>query len=197
MIKVRSLPPQALSGGQKSEARRQLRITNYDLRFMNLKSKIVNRKSQILLLLTVFLMLYPVISHAVLRGLPEGKSRIEVGDKAPLDTADLKKANEEGKVILLMFGNIDHCIYCEKMWGNIRDIMPQYNKDAAAILKTHRASKFWGPEDEAVKLGERYGVIGEPWLFIIDKKGIVRHIFMGFTGRTEIENEIKKALMDK
>ena len=145
----------------------------------------------------LFFIFFPIVSHAGLRGLPEGKSKVEVGDKAPLDTADLKKAHEEGKVILLMFGNIDHCIYCEKVWGNIRDLMPQYSKDVAAILKTHRASKFWGPEDEAVKLGEQYGVIGEPWLFIIDKKGIVRHIFMGFTGKTEVENEIKKVLADK
>lgn len=168
------------------------------------RGQILNLKSQTSLLLTaycllftVFSMVYPVISHAVLRGLPEGKSRIQVGDKAPLDTADLKKAHEEGKVIFLMFGNIDHCIYCEKVWGNIRELMEQYGKDAAGILKTHRASKFWGPEDEAVALGEKYGVIGEPWLFLIDKKGIVRHIFLGLVGKTEIENELKKVLGEK
>ncbi|MBI3399338.1 MAG: thioredoxin fold domain-containing protein [Deltaproteobacteria bacterium] len=144
------------------------------------------------LVLTVIFLASP--SYAGLRGLPEGKSRVQVGDSAPLETEDLSKAHEEGKVILLMFGNIDHCLYCEKVWSNIRELLPQYSKDVAAILKTHRASKFWGPEDEAVKLGERYGVIGEPWLFVIDKKGIVRHIFMGFTGKGEIEAEIKKAL---
>jgi thioredoxin-related protein len=129
--------------------------------------------------------------------LPEGKSKVGLGDKAPLETADLKKAHEEGKVILLMFGNVDHCIYCEKVWGNIRDLLPQYGKDVAAILKTHRASKFWAPEDEAVKLGELYGVIGEPWLFVIDREGIVRHIFSGLTGRDAIEKEIKKVLEKK
>ncbi|MBI5682810.1 MAG: thioredoxin family protein [Deltaproteobacteria bacterium] len=142
----------------------------------------------------IMLICFFSISYAGLRGMPDGKPRVEVGDKAPLETADLKKAHEDGKVILLMFGNPDHCIYCEKVWANIRDILPQYEKDVAAFLKTHRASKFWGPENEAVKLGERYGVIGEPWLFVIDKKGIVRHIFMGFAGKTEIENEVKKAV---
>ena len=140
-------------------------------------------------------MFFPMISHAGLRGLPEGKSNVQVGDNAPLETADLKKAHEEGKVILLMFGNIDHCIYCEKVWFNIREILPKYEKDVVGILKTHRASKFWAPDDEAVRLGEIYGVVGEPWLFIIDKKGIVRHIFMGFTGKSEIEAEIKKVLV--
>jgi len=148
------------------------------------------------LLAILILILSPVHLYAGLRGLPEGKPRVEVGDKAPLDTTDLKKAHEEDKAILLMFGNPDHCIYCEKVWSNIKAILPQYEKDVVAILKTHRASKFWGPEDEAVRLGERYGVIGEPWLFIIDKKGIVRHIFMGFAGRTEIEMELKKVLIN-
>lgn len=165
------------------------------------KLQISNFKSQPRLLSTVYcllstalFMVYPVISHAGLRGLPEGKSRVQAGDSAPLETADLKKAHEEGKAILLMFGNPDHCIYCEKVWQNINALVPQYKKDVAALLYRHRASKFWAPEDEAVALGERYGVIGEPWLFVIDKKGIVRHIFMGFTGKTEIETEIKKAL---
>ncbi len=155
--------------------------------------------SKIYLLLTVCCLLLTFIapSYAGLRGLPEGKSNVEVGDKAPLDTADLKKAHEEGKVILLMFGNVDHCIYCEKVWGNIRELMEQYGNDAVGILKTHRASKFWGPEDEAVALGEKYGVVGEPWLFIIDKDGVVRYIFMGLVGKTEIETELKKALGQK
>lgn len=146
------------------------------------------------LLLAFLFLVFPIISHAALRGLPEGKPRIEVGDKAPLDTKDLRKAHEEGKAILLMFGNPDHCIYCEKMWSNIKALLPKYGKDVAPILKTHRASKFWGPESEDVKLGEIYGVIGEPWLFVIDKSGIVRHIFMGFAGTQEIEAELKKVL---
>lgn len=146
------------------------------------------------LLVILIMLLSPLHSYAGLRGMPEGKPRVEVGDKAPLETEDLKKAHKDGKVILLMFGNPDHCIYCEKVWANIREIMPQYEKDAAAILKTHRASKFWGPPNDAVALGERYGVIGEPWLFVIDREGIVVHIFMGFAGKKEIEDEIKKVL---
>lgn len=137
---------------------------------------------------------FPAAAYAGLRGLPEGKPRVEVGSQAPLDTEDLRKAHEEGKAILLMFGNPDHCIYCEKVWSNINDLRPQYEKEVAAVLKAHRASKFWGPEDEAVALGRRYGVVGEPWLFLIDQKGIIRHIFVGFTGKTQIEVELKKAL---
>lgn len=150
-----------------------------------------------LFILLSFLALLSSFAEAGLRGMPEGKSNVRVGDKAPLESADLKKANAEGKAIALMFGNPDHCIYCEKVWGNINALMPKYGSDIVPILKAHRASKFWAPEDEAVKLGELYGVIGEPWLFIIDKEGIVRHIFRGFTGKTEIETEIKKVLIKR
>ncbi|MBI5286248.1 MAG: thioredoxin family protein [Deltaproteobacteria bacterium] len=155
-------------------------------------------KKGFILLIVISSLILPMHNlYGGLRGLPEGKPRVEVGDMAPLETEDLKNAHEEGKVILLMFGNPDHCIYCEKVWANIQAILPQYEKDATAILKTHRASKFWGPEDEAVRLGKIYGVIGEPWLFIIDRKGIARHIFMGFAGRTEIEMELKKVLINE
>lgn len=136
-------------------------------------------------------------SFAGLRGLPEGKSKVAVGDMAPLDTADLKAAHKEGKVILLMFGNPDHCIYCEKVWGNINAMMPEYVKDVAGILKRHRASKFWGPESEDAALGERYGAIGEPWLFIIDRKGVVRNIIMGPVAKEVIEAELKKLMAGK
>lgn len=149
-----------------------------------------------LFILLSFLVISFSFAHAGLRGMPEGKSNVQVGDKAPLESADLKKANAEGKAIALMFGNPDHCIHCEKVWGNINALMPKYGSDIVPILKTHRASKFWAPEDEAVKLGELYGVIGEPWLFLIDKDGIVRHIFRGFTGKSEIEAEIKKVLIN-
>lgn len=135
-----------------------------------------------------------LISHAVIRGAPEGKPRVQVGDKAPLDTADLKKAHDEGKIILLMFGNPDHCRYCEKVWFNSEDIASKYEKDVAVIAKRHRAAEFWGPEPESEALAERYGIVGEPWLFLIDKQGIVRHIFVGFAGKSGIEAEVKKLL---
>ena len=70
-----------------------------------------------LFILLSFLAFLSSFAEAGLRGMPEGKSNVQVGDKAPLVTEELQKAHEEGKVILLMFGNIDHCIYCEKVWG--------------------------------------------------------------------------------
>ena len=134
------------------------------------------------------------VSYGVIRGSPEGEPLVRVGDRAPLETEDIKKAHEDGKVILLMFGNPDHCRYCEKVWFNIMDIRSRYEQDVAVIGKRHRAAEFWGPELEDEVLGKRYGVIGEPWLFIIGKEGIARYIFRGFAGLTEIESQLKKVL---
>lgn len=148
----------------------------------------------VLFICAMVIMSFPVTSGAGLRGLPEGNSKVVIGGPAPLETDDLKRAHNEGKVILLMFGNPDHCIYCEKVWANISALLPQYEKYVAAFLKKHRASKFWGPANEDVALGERYGVIGEPWLFIIDQKGVVRNIIMGPVGKDVIEAELKKLM---
>ncbi|MBI5327056.1 MAG: thioredoxin family protein [Deltaproteobacteria bacterium] len=137
---------------------------------------------------------FHLVSYGVVRGAPEGKSTIQVGDNAPLDTDDIRKAHNEGKIILLMFGNPDHCRYCEKVWFNSQEIAFKYEKDVAFIAKRHRAAEFWEPEPEAEALAKRYGIVGEPWLFLIDKKGVVRHIFVGFAGKTEIEVEVKKML---
>ncbi|MEK7679816.1 MAG: thioredoxin family protein [Deltaproteobacteria bacterium] len=134
----------------------------------------------------------PLSCEAVLRGMPEGTPAVEIGSPAPLNTAELKKVHGEGKAILLMFGNPDHCIYCEKVWRSVTGLQEQYAKDAAAILTVHRASKFWGPESESVALGEVYGVVGEPWLFLIDKDGIVRQIYRGFVEKAVIEKGLKE-----
>ena len=147
-----------------------------------------------LVLTLVFLFFFHSISMAGLKGLPEGKPRVEIGDTAPMEHPKLIKARETGKAIILMFGNPDHCIYCEKVWGNIRELIPKYENDIAAVLISHRGAKFWEPVEEDVLLGQKYGVIGEPWLFLIDKEGIVRQIFPGLTGIGQIEDGLKNLI---
>lgn len=148
----------------------------------------------IAILVFVFLPSYPYAANAVMRGMPEGESAVEVGKPASLNTEDLKKAHGDGKTILLMFGNPDHCIYCEKVWRHISELQEANPNDVAAILKVHRASKFWGPESDAVALGRIYGVVGEPWLFLIDRDGVLRRIYRGVAEKGEIEADLKKAI---
>ncbi|MEK6791822.1 MAG: thioredoxin family protein [Deltaproteobacteria bacterium] len=152
------------------------------------------KKIAFIIIAAVSMYLYPLSSAAGLRGMPEGDPIVELGAAAPLNTAELKKAHKEGKAILLLFGNPDHCIYCEKVWRSISDLQEVNPKEIAAILTVHRASKFWGPESDAVLLGKTYGVAGEPWLFLIDKKGIIRQIYKGYVEKPQIEAELKKLL---
>ena len=129
------------------------------------------------------------------KGTPQGKAGVAVGEKAPLITEELRKAHKDGKAILLMFGNTWHCQYCEKTWANIESLMPKYEKDVTAIQKATQRVKFWEPDEEAVNLARAYGIFGEPWLFVIDKEGIVKYIFIGFAGKDEIEEELKNAMV--
>lgn len=148
-------------------------------------------KKILLLIVFVFYISFPSVSLSVMKGLPEGKPRVEIGDTAPMEHPSLHKARETERAIILMFGNPDHCIYCEKTWGNIRELMPKYKKDVTAVLISYRPSKFQEAAEEDKILGEKYGVIGEPWLFLIDKEGIVRQIFCGLTGIEQIETGLK------
>lgn len=140
-----------------------------------------------LLALMVALFLLPSEAVTAVRGLPEGKPRLGVGDRAYLEREELKTAHEEGKTILLMFGNPWHCIYCERTWFNIREILRRYEKEVAFVLVEAQPVKFWRPEEENLELARRYGVIGEPWVFLIDREGVVRHVFVGFRPKREIE----------
>lgn len=152
------------------------------------------KKIPIIIIAIAFMHFCPLSSEAGLRSMPEGKPVVELGEPAPLNTDELKKAHNEGKAILLMFGNPDHCTYCERVWRSASDLQERYVKEVTAILTVHRASKFWGPESESVALGRVYGVIGEPWLFLIDRDGIIRKIYKGFVEKAEIENGLKQVL---
>lgn len=93
-----------------------------------------------------------------------------------------------------MFGNPWHCLYCERTCFNIKEVLPRYANDVAFVMVAAQRVKFWEPPDENVRLAKRYGVIGEPWVFLIDKEGVVRKILVGFTERGKIEAELTNLL---
>jgi thioredoxin-related protein len=153
------------------------------------------RLARVLILsLVLALPLLPQDLQAGVKGTPEGKPRVAVGDRAPLESEELREAQAAGKGILLMFGNPWHCIHCEKVWLNIKELLPRFEKDVAFVLVAARRVKFWEPPDENVRLARRYGIVGEPWVFLIDKSGIVRRIFIGFTEKGTIEAELTNLL---
>jgi thioredoxin-related protein len=150
-------------------------------------------KTRLALYLFLGAILFPLASYALMRGVPDDSIlRVHVGDPAPLSSPELKKAHDAGKAIILMFGNVDHCLYCERTWNNIINVVPKYSNGAEAIIKDYRPEELTAPDPKDVALAGEYGLIGEPWVFVIDEKGIIRHIFPGFTGATELNDEILK-----
>lgn len=132
-----------------------------------------------------------------IRGIARGESKIKVGDKAPLVTTELKKAHEQGKVIVLMLGYSSHCPWCDRMERYIFEIMKDtnnFNDKAFFMMVQTEHAKLIPPHPEGPKLKEAYGVEGQPWLFIIDQKGIVRFVYKIFVASDVFKRNIEELL---
>ncbi|MBI3353632.1 MAG: thioredoxin family protein [Nitrospirae bacterium] len=134
-----------------------------------------------------------------IRGQARGESKIKVGDKAPLITPELEKAHKEGKVIALMLGYQSHCPWCDRMDRYIREIMKDTNNfdnRAVFILTQIEHAKMIAPPPEGIELKKAFGVEGQPWLFIIDKKGVVRFVYKIFVASNVFQNNIEELLKE-
>ncbi|MBI5747898.1 MAG: hypothetical protein HZA00_02150 [Nitrospinae bacterium] len=152
---------------------------------------------------SVMLFLFHSLSTAIdlpIRGQPKGEPKIKVGEKAPLITPDLEKANKEGKVIALMLGYQTHCPWCDRMDRYIRHVMEETkNFDNRVVFSRWQVehAKMIPPPDEGVKLKEAFGTEGQPWLFLIDKEGIVRYVYKQFVSGDKFERSIYEILGEK
>ncbi|MBI1987176.1 MAG: thioredoxin family protein [Nitrospinae bacterium] len=132
-----------------------------------------------------------------IRGIARGESRIKVGDKAPLLVPDLIKAHEGGKVIALMLGYPSHCPWCDRMDRYIDEIMKEtknFDDRAVFVQRQTEHAKMILPHPEGVQLKAAYGAEGQPWLFIIDKRGIVRFIYLVFVPSEIFKQNITELL---
>lgn len=157
-----------------------------------------NLKLRIFLLFTAYFLLLTVsfafATDLPIRGIARGESKIKAGDKAPLVTPELEDANRQGKVIVLMLGYPNHCPWCDRMDRYIREIMKNttnFDDRAVFILTQIEHAKFIAPPEEGVRLKEAYGVEGQPWLFIIDRQGIVRFVYKIFVSSDVFTRNVK------
>lgn len=135
-----------------------------------------------------------------LRGIARGEPKIKVGDKAPLITPDLEKAHNEGKVIALMLGYQTHCPWCDRMDRYIRHQLEETKDfDNRVVFSRWQIehAKMIAPPDEGTELKKAYGVEGQPWLFLIDKDGVVRYIYKMFVSGDEFKRKIYEILGEK
>lgn len=151
-----------------------------------------------LLILTFLFFGTPVFATDLpIRGIAKGESKVKVGDKAPMVNPDLEKAHADGKVIILMMGYPSHCPWCDKMDRYIRQLMSDTDNfagKAVFIMVQTGQTKMIQPPEEGIKLKEAYGVDGQPWLFIIDKAGTVRHIHKVFVSTESLKKEIEELM---
>jgi hypothetical protein len=97
----------------------------------------------------------------------------------------LDKALALGKPILLEFATPGHCTVCDEQLQAVKALMLKYQSQ---VLFLHM-DQYQNPE--AFKA---YKVMGDPWTFFIDDKGIVRKSRAGRMLYEEMEYEIKAML---
>lgn len=97
----------------------------------------------------------------------------------------LDKALAMGKPILLEFATPGHCSICDRQLQITKSMLDKYQPN---VLFLHM-DQYENPE--AFKA---YRVMGDPWTFVIDAKGIVRYQEPGPMLYQEMDAAIKAAL---
>jgi len=97
----------------------------------------------------------------------------------------LDKALALGKPIVLEFATPGHCTVCDGQLQIVKALLEKYQTQ---VLFLHM-DQYQNPE--AFKA---YRVMGDPWTFFIDAKGVVRHHRAGSMLYGEMEMEIQDIL---
>jgi len=97
----------------------------------------------------------------------------------------IDRALSLGKPIVLQFATPGHCSKCDEQLMMLKSLMEIYQP---GVLFLHM-DQYRNPE--AFKA---YQVMGDPWTFFIDNKGIVRRVQPGRMLYVEMESGIKELL---
>ena len=97
----------------------------------------------------------------------------------------LDKALATGKPIVLEFATPGHCTVCDEQLQMLKAIMDKYQTQALFL----HMDQYQNPQ-----AFRAYGVMGDPWTFVIDKDGIVRHVQPGRMLYEELEIALKAVL---
>ena len=141
-----------------------------------------------------------------------------IGQKAPnfqtqfLNEEEFKLSDQKGKVVILDFW-ATWCGPCVRALPELQKATSSFNKNNVALLAVNQGeskkviSKFLKKKqlkalsvimDETRKIGGDYKVKGIPKTVIIDQKGVVRHVHVGFSsGMGErLKGEVNKLLLE-
>ena len=98
----------------------------------------------------------------------------------------LDKALKMGKPIVLEFATPAHCTVCDGQLQVVKALLDKYHSE---VLFLHM-DQYENPQAYRA-----YQVMGDPWTFVIDKKGIVRYQLAGSILYNELDRQIKKVLV--
>ena len=141
-----------------------------------------------------------------------------IGQKAPnfqtqfLNEEEFKLSDQKGKVVILDFW-ATWCGPCVRALPELQKATSSFNKNKVTLLAVNQGeskkviSKFLKKKqlkalsvimDETRKIGGDYKVKGIPKTVIIDQKGVVRHVHVGFSsGMGErLKGEVNKLLLE-
>ena len=141
-----------------------------------------------------------------------------IGQKAPnfqtqfLNEEEFKLSDQKGKVVILDFW-ATWCGPCVRALPELQNATSSFNKNKVTLLAVNQGeskkviSKFLKKKqlkalsvimDETRKIGGDYKVKGIPKTVIIDQKGVVRHVHVGFSsGMGErLKGEVNKLLLE-
>jgi peroxiredoxin len=94
----------------------------------------------------------------------------------------LDKALAAGKPIVLEFATPGHCTVCDEQLQMLKAMLEKYQTQALFL----HMDQYQNPQ-----AFRAYGVMGDPWTFVIDKDGIVRHVQPGRMLYQELEIALK------
>ncbi len=144
----------------------------------------------------LFLLLFTVFCLVLTAAIPAfaaqeilKTSKIKVGEKVPL-TETLKKANEEGKIIVLvLLSNPMQCNKCDSLVSMLEKETEQYKNEAVFIMAGGQ-DMMGAASEETIALKKLYGFVtmGEAWTFMIDKQSVMRKIFIGLFNQQELKD---------
>ncbi len=100
----------------------------------------------------------------------------------------LDQALKMGKPVVLAFATPAHCTVCDNQLAMLKGLQDKYGN---RVIFLHM-DQYDNPQ--AYKA---FKVVGDPWTFVIGKKGVVRCVAPGRVLYSELDTAIKDALVGK
>jgi hypothetical protein len=94
---------------------------------------------------------------------------------------------EQKRPFIVVFGTPQHCSICVDQLSRVALVEETYGERFAFVhVDGYRDNAIWVD----------WGVKGEPWTFVVDRRGRVRQVFSGQTETALLEDQVKSLLTE-